>query len=79
MEQCSSHCRAKETRVINMGQRELSAAAQEAIEVADAQVNNFGLPTYTELLDLARHVERGDRNGLGALRPVARKLLGEFA
>lgn len=24
-------------------------AMQEAIEIADAQVNNFGLPTYTEL------------------------------
>lgn len=30
-------------------EKELSAAAQEAIEIADAQMNNFGLPTYTQL------------------------------
>lgn len=43
-----------------MAQQELSAAAQEAIEIADAQVSNFGLPTYTELRnmlnDLSAHV-----------------------
>jgi hypothetical protein len=31
-----------------------SQAAQDAIEVADAQVNNVGLPTYSELLAVMR-------------------------
>jgi hypothetical protein len=32
----------------------MSPAALEAIEVADAQVNNFGLPTYTRMLWVLR-------------------------
>lgn len=46
-----------------MAQQKLSAAAQEAIEIADAQVNNFGLPTYTQLQaalnELATYVQHG--------------------
>lgn len=32
--------------------RKNTAAVKEAIEVADAQLNNFALPTYTQLLSL---------------------------
>lgn len=45
----------------------MSPAIQEAIEIADAQVNNFGLPTYSELLTALRlaHDALFNENGDG--------------
>lgn len=48
------------------------AAIQEAIEIADAQVNNFDLPTYTDLLNIVKLTAYVLAEGRDARDPQAR-------
>ena len=54
------------------GEASMSKARQEAIEVADAQVNNFGMPTYSELLDIVKRAAYVLAEGRDARDPQAR-------